>query len=138
MIYSKKRSCREITHSRFAPFICLIALIFQVTLPAMHTWQVAIEQTAVSSQMPARADVFATDQKGVWRSTPRAIPSHPSHDPALCPVCEAFSHVREGALTQISTLDVPTTHAGIALSLLLLRGDHFYPAASPRAPPYSA
>lgn len=135
MIHSEKRPGRKMTKGQLASLICLIALIFQVALPVVHSWQIAIEQTAGVAQRPVRANAFAADQKDAWRSVPSPIPLHPSHDPALCPVCKALSHVREATITQTSALDTPTTHDRIALPLMSFPGGHRFLAAIPRAPP---
>ena len=135
MIHSEKRRGRKIIYGQLAPFVCLIALIFQLALPVVHRWHVVIEQTAVISQTPARASAFAADRKDAWRSGPHAIPLRPSHDPTSCPVCTVLSHVREVALTQVWTLDIPAIHARIVLPLTSLPGGHRYAVSIPRAPP---
>src|SRR5437867_240152 len=107
----------------------------QLALVVAHSWEVSIEEGAISATRVSRA--FLKDARGAPAIAKAAIvPRRNAHDPLLCPVCQLLSQAKNGLAPHGPGLCLLQT------SFTVLLGSSFHSAAldlavsAPRAPPY--
>lgn len=134
-------SCRQSSYShakeksRLGILLCLLALTLQLTLPAVHMWDV----TAVPA---SRAEAGAS----TWQLhySPSHLPAMatsaqdaqaPLHDADSCPSCQFLRYGRDWNTSQIETIDVSPQVSRYFLTQTFRTAQRHRTMSIPRAPP---
>ena len=119
---------------RLEALLCLLTIVAQLTLVVVHSWEVSIEEGAISVTGVSRA--FLTEARGAPAISKAAtVPRRKAHDPLLCSLCQLFSQAKNGLAPHGPGIVLLQT------SLPVLLDSSFHSAAlelvvsAPRAPP---
>ena len=121
--------------SRVGVLLCLLAFALQLTVQAMHMWEVATEGGVVASDAPAVPLLLGSVQRTTALSATANVLQRVPHNHALCSVCQTLSRLQVCMARQSWATGLSTTDAWLVLS----RTAHVFTlslsAAAPRAPP---
>ena len=116
----------------------LCALVAQLLLPVTHAWHEEFGYEAhVGSAHPVVLPLANRNATAEW-SGASALPQEPSHDPIHCPICQAFSHLRDGILTPVRALGLPVCGSGLSSLLSYHVNSKRFLISAPRAPPFAS
>ena len=120
---------------RLGALLGLLALVLQVTLPTLHTWQVAAEHTAASWQRPGplAALQVQADEPALFAVDNTA--ARAPHNPLLCPVCQVLSRSRDYLSVSAEAESVVAARSWFVVNLVFPVDNVLLEVSIPRAPP---
>jgi hypothetical protein len=120
---------------RLEALFCLLIILAQLALVVAHSWEVSVEEGAISAARTSRA--FLKDARGAPALSKAAtVPRRHAHDPLLCPLCQLLSQAKNGLAPHGPGIFLPQTSFMVLLGSSFHSSDLDRAAAAPRAPPY--
>lgn len=121
-------------------FVCWIAVITQLSLPAIHAFHVMTEESAGEAAAHTKYDECCAHHAPENTRPSNDHPKHHHHDESHCAVCQAIAQLRSQGLISVPQLSVAFDLTDWpALNPLSSTVSGCYPTIlRPRAPPRAA
>ena len=137
--HQRRSRARGGVSSRVQALVCLLTLCVQLALAVTHTCEVSVEAMTVSPAFAVLHPVTGTgDTAELFKSA--ITPRHESHNHLLCPVCQFFSHAKNGFAHSLALsgtgMVLHATPVVCPLDATFHPSDLDCAIATPRAPPF--
>ncbi len=123
-----------------ALFLCLFALIAQLVIPFIHTWEIAVEEGYNTASEQTVSDFFDAGgyvKNEILRSEAGQEPHSSNHNPADCIVCKNLLKPQNYLVTHsFSASFIPPAESLFTSFFTSNILDPNLLKSSPRAPPY--
>jgi hypothetical protein len=127
------QASRTILH-RLEALLCLLIIMAQLVLVVAHSWEIALEEGAISVTRASRA--FLRDARGTTAIAKAAtVPRRNAHDPLLCPLCQLLSQARHGLAPHGPGMLLPQTCFPVLPDSSCYSASLDLAVSAPRAPP---